>query len=262
MTQLDLDPLTCSRENGFVSSTSDECIVCGGAEEDGQTFALASCGHFFCSQCWQDDVGFKLEKGEEIFDVRCMEKCRELVDLNVLSSLCRFPRDPDGGDKLLRYAATQFANQSPHFARCINSPSCSGFVYLPKKDHPAPSVTCGFCNEEFCFICRRSRHTPATCSEVQRWEAQIDHDSASTSCVISTTKGCPKCHRRIEKNKGCLHMTCRNPCGYEFCWNCLGPWENHDNFRCVKPEDWFRSRVQRTPLRICMENVFSGKRCR
>jgi ariadne-1 len=47
-------------------------------------------------------------------------------------------------------------------------------------------------------------------------------------------KKCPKkhggCDRPINKNGGCMHMTCRKTeggCGFEFCWLCLGPWKTH-----------------------------------
>ena len=44
--------------------------------------------------------------------------------------------------------------------------------------------------------------------------------------IKKNTKKCPDCKTDIEKNQGCMHMTCRN-CRNEFCWMCLGSWKEH-----------------------------------
>lgn len=47
------------------------------------------------------------------------------------------------------------------------------------------------------------------------------------------TKTCPNCFSMIEKDGGCLHMTCYK-CEHEFCWECGDNWEDHrgEPFRC------------------------------
>ncbi|ESR41949.1 hypothetical protein CICLE_v10013647mg, partial [Citrus x clementina] len=45
--------------------------------------------------------------------------------------------------------------------------------------------------------------------------------------ILANSKPCPRCKRPIEKNQGCMHMTCTPPCKFEFCWLCLGQWSDH-----------------------------------
>ena len=52
------------------------------------------------------------------------------------------------------------------------------------------------------------------------------NDKLNQLWLIKNTKKCPKCKIDIEKNNGCMHMTCRH-CKYEFCWVCIGDWKEH-----------------------------------
>lgn len=49
-------------------------------------------------------------------------------------------------------------------------------------------------------------------------------DSLNEGWIKKNTKRCPKCSASIEKNQGCMHMTCSN-CRHEFCWLCTGDWK-------------------------------------
>lgn len=89
-------------------------------------------------------------------------------------------------------------------------------------------VYCGSCSTYFCFLCQKSAHQPIDCELLQQWLDRISNGSEDDSSVWIklNTKVCPKCQCNIEKNQGCMHMTC-GKCRYEFCWLCLGDYKKH-----------------------------------
>lgn len=60
---------------------------------------------------------------------------------------------------------------------------------------------------------------------MSKWEEKNKAGSGDDDWFLLNTKVCPGCKNRIQKNLGCMHMTCR--CGHEFCWLCMGPWSEH-----------------------------------
>ena len=64
------------------------------------------------------------------------------------------------------------------------------------------------------------------CAVVKKWLVKNSAESENLNWILANTKACPKCKRPIEKNQGCMHMTC-SQCSYQFCWLCLAPWAEH-----------------------------------
>ena len=64
------------------------------------------------------------------------------------------------------------------------------------------------------------------CETVGRWILKNSAESENLNWILAHTKQCPKCKRPIEKNQGCMHMTC-SQCRFEFCWLCQGAWAEH-----------------------------------
>jgi len=62
---------------------------------------------------------------------------------------------------------------------------------------------------------------------VSKWILKNSAESENTNWILAYTKPCPKCKRSIEKDRGCMHMTCTAPCKFQFCWLCLGDWSDH-----------------------------------
>lgn len=76
---------------------------------------------------------------------------------------------------------------------------------------------------------------PATCNSIRDWTLLEQSESENIKWLAINTKKCPQCQKHIEKNGGCMHMTCQRPaggCGHEFCWLCRHPWHGHDSRVC------------------------------
>eukprot|EP00798_Chlamydomonas_sp_ICE-L_P010384 gene10384-8325_t len=65
-----------------------------------------------------------------------------------------------------------------------------------------------------------------SCDTVRKWITKNSAESENLNWILANTKPCPQCHRPIEKNQGCMHMTC-SQCRYEFCWLCGGDRKEH-----------------------------------
>ena len=64
------------------------------------------------------------------------------------------------------------------------------------------------------------------CETIKKWLIKNSAESENLTWIIANTKPCPKCKRAIEKNQGCMHMTC-SQCKHQFCWLCLADWKTH-----------------------------------
>ena len=82
------------------------------------------------------------------------------------------------------------------------------------------------CGNSFCFRCGEEDHLPTDCDNVKKWMEKEKNDSENLTWIKANCKPCPKCNANIEKNQGCMHMTCRE-CSHGFCWLCLTDWKEH-----------------------------------
>nr|AAD24830.1 putative RING zinc finger protein [Arabidopsis thaliana] len=88
---------------------------------------------------------------------------------------------------------------------------------------------------------------------------------AFAGMILANSKPCPRCKRPIEKNQGCMHMTCTPPCKYEFCWLCLGAWMDHgertggfyacNRYEVAKQEGQSRQKAMADLQQAQMQNV-------
>ncbi|KTF79548.1 hypothetical protein cypCar_00022875, partial [Cyprinus carpio] len=120
---------------------------------------------------------------------------------------------------------------------CTNPQGCDQILC---KENIGSMGTCSKCCWSSCFSCNfPEAHYPASCSHMSQWMDDggyyegMSMEAQSKHLAKLISKRCPSCQAQIEKNEGCLHMTCAK-CNHGFCWRCLKPWKptHKDYYNC------------------------------
>ncbi|XP_046840208.1 E3 ubiquitin-protein ligase ARIH2-like isoform X2 [Xenia sp. Carnegie-2017] len=195
-----------------------ECQVCFQSIKSLVDFGTL-CKHKFCRDCWLAYISVQLENGLGL-GIECM-MCNILVGPDNLLNLGLSAKD------LKRFKSFLLKDQirsHPLFQWCPG-PNCSAIAKAETRE--AKRTVCTKCHAIFCFQCGQDYHAPADCRVIKRWLTKCQDDSETANYIEANTKDCPKCTICIEKNGGCNHMQCYK-CQYEFCWMCLGNWNEHN----------------------------------
>ena len=158
------------------------------------------------------------------------------LSLSILLSLF-FKTDCDDVtfQKYERYVLSSYISDSS-FTKYCAAGGCNRIIEYPAgTKNRVIECVCGY---EFCFTCElQYGHLPLQCNMIETWKDAKNSFKGMSSDELwwaQNVKKCPKrhggCDRPINKNGGCMHMTCRKGeggCGFEFCWLCLGPWSTH-----------------------------------
>jgi ariadne-1 len=124
------------------------------------------------------------------------------------------------------FALRSFIEDNRAMAWCTGANCEAAVQCLVERGPDEPLDVLCACTTTFCFNCKEEAHRPVGCDTVRRWVTKNSAESENLNWILANTKPCPKCHRPIEKNQGCMHMTC-SQCRHEFCWLCNGPWGEH-----------------------------------
>ena len=209
------------------------CLVCEMEIEPGDNICL-ECNHQFCSDCFKEYLKEKVKDQLTVLATKCpMQYCNFQVPSAYFKKILK--ERPEELAIYNKCLMRNFTESNSDIKLCPN-PKCDVIVKLP--GHGMIEVKC-HCGKPFCFKCLRDGHRPCDCEMMQIWENKNKSEGENAKWLIVNTKQCPNCHKYIEKNQGCNHMTCRKEaggCGYEFCWICLGEWKPHGSswYECKK----------------------------
>lgn len=206
------------------AGTSQTQLTCGICFD---TFArkemkAPSCGqHFFCNCCWIGYLNNAIMDGPGSLSLRCPDpSCGSAVREDMVMSLV----SDDLKSKYRRYLLRSYVEDNRKTKWCP-APGCEYAVeYVPGSTTYDIVCKCGLM---FCWNCLEEAHRPVDCRTVSQWIMKNSAESENINWILAHSKPCPKCKRPIEKNQGCMHMSCTPPCKFEFCWLCLGAWNDH-----------------------------------
>jgi len=201
-----------------------QCLVCYDVVKEEEVFSLG-CNHPYCKDCWLNYLTLSVQDGPGCVQTHCMfPDCTELVHDEIFRKIV----PPKVFDRYMYFFYRSFVEKTDKMKWCP-APACTSAIRTEKK---ITAVTCS-CGFSFCFKCADFEigdHMPATCEMVEKWLEKAVDESENVKWMLVNTKKCPKCSTPIEKNGGCMHMTCGKNvggCGYDFCWLCRGPWKDH-----------------------------------
>lgn len=183
--------------------------------------SAAACGHPFCGACWRGYMGTAINDGPGCLMLRCPDpSCGAAVGEDMVNKLLV----EEDKEKYLRYLVRSYIEDNRKTKWCP-APGCE-FAVEFVMGCGSYDVNCN-CSYSFCWNCTEEAHRPVDCETVAKWILKNSAESENMNWILANSKPCPKCKRPIEKNQGCMHITCTPPCKFEFCWLCLGAWSEH-----------------------------------
>ncbi|KAJ1417918.1 hypothetical protein B484DRAFT_145646 [Ochromonadaceae sp. CCMP2298] len=215
-----------------------QCSICQDDVPGTQAYSL-HCLHWYCSDCWEGYVRNAVNERRVTYTCPAPD-CRSLVPQDMQRFFCDVAGAAEAKRLLVKGFVEERRGKQVLAAYCKNPRGCGGIVLLA-DDAALSEAVCSLCATAFCAACDMPPHAPASCAMVAHWEEQGGYietgraeDAEARKLKHLTTKPCPRCGVRIEKNGGCPHMTCVQPsCKYQFCWECAG--EYHTSTSCTRP---------------------------
>ncbi|XP_055358441.1 cullin-9 isoform X2 [Betta splendens] len=216
-------------------SPASTCPVCLGPQTPFlEPVPLLSCMHYCCRSCWQEYLTARIEQNLVMNCncpiTYCLAQPTSAFFLNILT-------DKDTIAKYENASLRGYVECCSNLTWCTNPQGCDQILC---KENMGSMGTCSKCCWSSCFNCNfPEAHYPASCSHMSQWMDDggyyegMSMEAQSKHLAKLISKRCPSCQAQIEKNEGCLHMTCAK-CNHGFCWRCLKPWKptHKDYYNC------------------------------
>lgn len=215
------------------------CGICFEEYNYDRCILSASCGHPFCRDCWAGYISTTIcDGGPACLRLTCPEpSCSAAVGPDLIQKVLLITNREAEYGKYKAYLLRSYVEDHRKIKWCP-APNCNCAIQFDAFGGMVSYGVSCLCSHRYCWNCTEENHRPVDCETVGKWILKNEVDSQNAKWILVNSKPCPKCKRPIEKNKGCNHMTCTSPCGYQFCWLCLGPNEGHRGCYCNSYRPW------------------------
>ncbi|KAK5615777.1 hypothetical protein CRENBAI_022306 [Crenichthys baileyi] len=216
-------------------SHASTCPVCLGPRTGSmEPIPTLSCMHYCCRSCWQEYLTARIEQNL-VMNCNCpITDCQAQPTSQFFLGILT---DKDTVAKYENALLRGYVECCSNLTWCTNPQGCDQILC---KENMGSMGTCSKCCWSSCFSCNfPEAHYPASCSHMSQWMDDggfyegMSMEAQSKHLAKLISKRCPSCQAQIEKNEGCLHMTCAK-CNHGFCWRCLKPWKptHKDYYNC------------------------------
>ncbi|KAM4815980.1 cullin-9 [Urocitellus parryii] len=212
----------------------DHCPVCVSPLEPNDDLPSLCCKHYCCKSCWNEYLTTRIEQNLVLNCTCPIADCPAQPTSAFIRAIVSSPEVISKYEKALLRG---YVESCSNLTWCTNPQGCDRILC---RQGLGCGTTCSKCGWASCFNCSfPEAHYPASCGHMSQWVddggyydgMSVEAQSKHLAKLIS--KRCPSCQAPIEKNEGCLHMTCAK-CNHGFCWRCLKSWKpNHkDYYNC------------------------------
>ncbi|MGH0159893.1 UNVERIFIED_CONTAM: hypothetical protein FKN15_063488 [Acipenser sinensis] len=193
-----------------------------------------SCMHYCCRSCWKEYLTTRIEQNLVLNCTCPISDCPAQPTTEFIASIIT---DKEVIAKYENTLLRGYVECCSNLTWCTNQQGCDQILC---KEGIGSGGMCSKCCWSSCFSCNfPEAHYPASCSHMSQWMDDggyyegMSMEAQSKHLAKLISKRCPSCQAQIEKNEGCLHMTCAK-CNHGFCWRCLKSWKptHKDYYNC------------------------------
>ncbi|CAH1793751.1 unnamed protein product [Owenia fusiformis] len=211
------------------TTNNHECGICFVEKPGREFFRISDCHHHFCRECMTDYCNLHVGEGT-VQQLHCPDNdCKFALPPVIIQAVL-------GNDEFQRWERLLLQKALDTMGDITWCPRCNNAV-IKESEESLKLAHCTTCMYSFCTACNSAWHQGEKCKGIEEKLRKLEEESKNISeedarqkklirdlyltekTVADTSKPCPRCKVRIQKNLGCNKIHCLQ-CGTSMCYSC------------------------------------------